>query len=364
VVASSLAFSSYLFSGQRPKSTFYRDGDTIKTPYGDVEIRDWKLIFTPNSGAKDYMISAVVPSADWTSLIRDFGCFENCVKYDGSYMLTAFPSDLSGMVSLVAVNLTDNTRVSYDIKLNFRAYPSLKPSIFTELRVKEDVLERLHTMRNIFGLFCREPRLYVLNVDGKYRELKNSDNDQYTTNAILLSSRLFDSPEYAGQDEQYPFHEFSHCLGRIMEADKDFRAKFYQAYNELARRAGIRLKNLKENIDVSCCDAYSDTPSPEKDPRFSLFDESRYINANTGKDFDFVGHPFHNPRELLASGLTVFRFYAQEFAQGYGNLNSDNRELVREVGLAIFALLDKLNPKAVPQLLPEHKMLRELFAGR
>lgn len=364
---------------KEPKQQVYRSGETIEDPATPITIDGWQLLFDDEmlksytkAGEKNVNFSLFVP--------QSLGPVRQVWGGGGSYIsqeadekgkvyrrMPALPPD-KGEVYLRFTEkdrLGDVTREGiYIINLQSYTYEATRrglfdPKIFSEIPLDQSQFKEVFEHAKMLKNFLPDsPRIYILkHREGLQRSGYHAREERYEA---LMSIKLTE-PLYPNEALMSLDHELSHgIMDSIMQdsADQRVNVQIWQAYEEVLKEAGFKVPMPVPKL----------LPPPREAlnlPTFAIFREGSYTQEKYGLEADGMhGHPYTNSTELFASGLTVLRFFPNEFINRFTKLTPSQKKAVRAAFHAFLAVLEDQAKtpeieKAIQTLLPQIDELRE-----
>lgn len=150
---------------------------------------------------------------------------------------------------------------------------------------------------------------------------------------VFVPVVTYESPRFPHEDEITLFKALAQNLAE-REAQETVRS-----YKDLQKAAeGFQptdFNPIKLSHDIFVDD------STEQNPLFNVFDESAYTPLGSRLDAYNYGHPYESPEQLLASTLTVARFFPDEFVKRFASFGSDGKNAIRDVVQSVKNVLVK-----------------------
>lgn len=217
--------------------------------------------------------------------------------------------------------------------------------LFSEVPLQAQDVGTIKELSDICARFGSSSDIYVFNNEHGRGGFAN-----YFEGRIGLAAIAFEQPAYQQEGELNLFHEQAHGMfNRVLHNERDHRSlvSLWQAYERLASASGY-------TIPLPTFSLFGPTEQVEKESCFAHFDESNYVNISA-RDRGY-GHPYNDYNELFASGLTVLRYFAEEFMQRLSLETSVRKGAIHNAGKQImdFARAINTDEDALHRLLPNY----------
>jgi|GEM_PF-5375284 len=334
----------------------YQDGDIIKTPVGDVQLKGWKLIVDvdaadaylnkfPGKSFGFYLSDGLSTRLEYPDDLTLRGR-RTLIRDNRKYLiLPTFPRPESGKINLTLVVRQKGKEVeqtSYSLQLatnntDKNGVPAKQVISEKPLPQVFEIQEFLNTIQS--QLIIGRPNVVIYHPDrGGYCKDQPGcgPNGEFVPDSggdIFVDMEYFAEPRLKdiNDGQMVFFHEYAHYFmnDRIEKPLKqENHHAIYENYKRLLRRTGYKPDDRKRSL----IQEQKEIKALREHPVFKIFREDSYCeNHLKEKDKPLeMGHPHENYKELFASTLTTLKYFPQEFIMRYGSLNDEDKKAVAE----------------------------------
>lgn len=369
--------------GSEPETQIFCNGDTIDTVFGPIEIKDWSIRM-----GKDDLQGFNKKSKGESGRITILDDTDRQEKYlginergwidapfdvdivDGQYTFFTLPDDIFKVILLDHHRKNSSNLSLYPIRIESASVVKYAPSnkvYFEKDIVKEHrdpLMEELRLMSGTLGL----SDVFIYNADNAHSLNLNKSKDfrggpRYGMKRIKLPSTILESPKVEHEPGLTLFHEQAHSWLDYFSNKREFfgympkLARLSDAYWDMMGAAGVVSKFTGSVFRLEDRELL-------RNPLLFIFDESNYYAGELRELLVNEGHPQDNYAELFASGLSVMRFYTDEFLDTLRSLPRREQALVKEVGGAILSIFEVVVQRkhTRERIMPKYETLEKRFS--
>ena len=357
----------------------YKSGEVIENPVTTIKIDGWRILFDrvkmenyrANSISRQPEFRLINPYKEQPVVTPTGGYGTSDVDQHGKRVpgLGAFVQIQTHPLAndqLIFLQFSEEEKGQivrseiYPIDLENFTYKAQKMErtvVFSEEPLNETRLRNIYELRKLSGKFNFPSPPDILIFKSTDKENRGGEYS-YIDDSIYLPSILFTEPDFENEGTFSLWHELSHGIyqNAINERrDQRIVSKLFDAYKNLIEAAGYK-------IPMPSYSLFGVPKQVAENPYFRIFSESSYVPSKRPVGVEY-GHPYSDDTELFASGLTILRFFPNEFTERFKSLDQNQQLVVGNAAACIIDVLEKINPEeeALMELLPQYRQLKTLL---